>query len=268
MTQKLAKYLTKLVETQINANIQFIRTNSDHNDKNCIDDYLEKQIEIRAVKKQVMEWLDDIEEARYCVEEALKNDDKIEQIEEILDAENKQDNLDCEEEGIEADPMYEHLDRGDHSENDFLPSNNWCKTIELKDDGELFNETQLLDKNQRKTLDTFLKYGRDILKARNSNNVIPEAPKVVVIGGAGSGKSTVINCIHQLLQKMLQKPGDETQTPYVLPTATTGAASAIIEGMTIHTGVGLDFSNKHNSLTDKKKRNEKRSMQKLEITYH
>ena len=224
-----------------------------HNDDNCIAAYLDKQNEIRAVKKQVMEWLDDIEEARYCVEEAMKNEEKLEEIETMLDAENKQDNIDCEDEGLEADPMYEHLDRGDHSENEFLPSTNWCKTIELKDDGELFAETRLLDKDQRKTLDIFLKYGRDILKARNSNNVIPEAPKIVVIGGAGSGKSTVINCIHQWLQKILQKPGDEPQTPYVLPTATTGAASAIIEGMTIHTGVGLDFSNKHNSLSDKKR---------------
>ena len=45
---------------------------------------------------------------------------------------------------------------------------------------------------------------------------------------------------------------DEPQTPYILPTATIGAASVIIEGMTLHTGVGLDFSNKHNSLSDKK----------------
>ena len=42
-----------------------------HNDDICLEAYLEKQNEIRAVKKQVMEWIDDVEEARYCVEEAL-----------------------------------------------------------------------------------------------------------------------------------------------------------------------------------------------------
>ena len=59
--------------------------------------------------------------------------------------------------------------------------------------------------------------------------------------------------LKQWIQKTLQKPGDEPQTPYILPTATIGAASVIIEGMTLHTGVGLDFGNKHNSLSDKKR---------------
>ena len=63
----------------------------------------------------------------------------------------------------------------------------------------------------------------------------------------------MIESLKQWIEKTLQKPGDELQTPYILPTATTGAASAIIEGMTLHTAVGLDFSNKHNSLSDKKR---------------
>ena len=62
----------------------------------------------------------------------------------------------------------------------------------------------------------------------------------------------MIESLKQWIEKTLQKPGDELLTPYILPTATTGAASAIIEGMTLHTAVGLDFSNRHNSLSDKK----------------
>jgi ATP-dependent DNA helicase PIF1 len=102
-------------------------------------------------------------------------------------------------------------------------------------------------------LDIGLKYAREVVKARCHKNEIPEAPHVIVLGGAGSGKSTVIDSLKQWAEKTLQKPGDELQTPYILPTATTGAASAIIEGMTLHTAVGLDFSNKHTSLSDKKR---------------
>ena len=178
---------------------------------------------------------------------------KIDEVGDVLDAENKLENLDCAEEGIDADPMYEHLDRGDHSENEFLPSNNWCKRIDLKDNEQLSMEAQNLDRYQRKTLDIGLKYAREVVKARNHDNELPEAPNVIVLGGAGSGKSTVINCLTQWVHKNLQKPGDEPQAPYILPTATTGAASVIIEGMTMHTGVGLDFSNKHSSLSDKKR---------------
>ena len=52
---------------------------------------------------------------------------------------------------------------------------------------------------------------------------MPEAPRLVVIGGAGSGKSTLIKCLNQWLQKILQKPGDDPQIPYILSTATTSS---------------------------------------------
>ena len=56
----------------------------------------------------------------------------LENVETTLDAEKQQADLDCEEEGIESDPQYEHLDLGDHNEHEFTPSTNWCKTIDLK----------------------------------------------------------------------------------------------------------------------------------------
>ena len=65
--------------------------------------------------------------------------------------------LECEEEGIEADPLYGHLDLGDHNELEILPSREWYKKIELKDNDQLLGETQNLDKFQRKTLDIGLK---------------------------------------------------------------------------------------------------------------
>ena len=200
-----------------------------------------------------MEWLEPVEEARYYAEEALKNEVKVDDVEDVLDSEKKQDNLDCEEEGNEADPQFQHLDLGDHNENEFIPSTTWCKKIDLKDAEQLSNEVQSLDRHQRKTLDIGLEFARNLVKSRNHENEQPEPPHVIVLGGAGSGKSTVINSLKQWIQKTLQKPGDEPQTPYILPTATTGAASVIIEGMTLHTAVGLDFGNKHSSLSDKKR---------------
>ena len=115
----------------------------------------------------------------------------MEEYGDVIDAQNKQDLLECEEEGNEADPLYGHLDLGDHTEHEFLPSCNWYKKIELKDNDQLSEETQNLDKFQRKTLDIGLKYAREIVKARNHKNEMSEAPRVIVLGGAGSGKSTV-----------------------------------------------------------------------------
>ena len=44
-----------------------------HDDELCIKAYLEKEEEIRVNKKQVIEWLEDVEESRHYVEEVLKN---------------------------------------------------------------------------------------------------------------------------------------------------------------------------------------------------
>ena len=58
----------------------------------------------------------------------------------------------------------------------------------------------------------------------------PEAPKVMVHGSAGAGKSTVINILAIMTQKILQKPGDNPDQPCVLKAAFTGTAACNIKG--------------------------------------
>jgi hypothetical protein len=75
----------------------------------------------------------------------------------------------------------------------------------------------------------------------------------MVIGGAGSGKSTVIECFTQWTHRILAKSGDDPNSPYILKAITTGASSTLIEGSTVHCSLGFDFSSKHTSLNDKKR---------------
>ena len=75
----------------------------------------------------------------------------------------------------------------------------------------------------------------------------------MVTGGAGSGKSTVIEILCQWIHKILQKPGDDPNYPYVMKTATTGAAGVLIGGVTLHSALKFNFEGKHSSLTDKKR---------------
>ena len=87
----------------------------------------------------------------------------------------------------------------------------------------------------------------------------------MVIGGAGAGKSTVIECLSQWVHKMLSKPGDDPNSPYVLKAATTGAASTLIEGTTVHSSLGFDFSSKHSSLNDKKRELKREQLKNLKM---
>ena len=168
-----------------------------HDDDICCAEYLRKQNEIRLVKSQIMEWIDLVDEARYYVEQVLKDNLPLDDIGDELDAEGKQEDSDCNEEGIIDDPRYQHLDLGNHNELDFVASSNWCKKIDLKEEDQILKDTRNLDKNQRKVLDIGLNYAKSIVKARSSSISILEAPNLIVIGGAGSGKSTVINSLKQ-----------------------------------------------------------------------
>ena len=88
---------------------------------------------------------------------------------------------------------------------------------------------------------------------------------LVVIGGAGSGKSTVIECLTQWCHRILVKAGDDPNSSYIIKAATTGAASSLIEGSTVHSSLGFDHSSKHTSLSDKKREMKKDQLQNLKI---
>ena len=55
-------------------------------DDKCTEAYVKKRKEIEEVKKVLMEWLDPVEEARYYIEEVMKNDVNIEEVANVLDA--------------------------------------------------------------------------------------------------------------------------------------------------------------------------------------
>jgi hypothetical protein len=53
----------------------------------------------------------------------------------------------------------------------------------------------------------------------------------MVHGGAGSGKSTVIQALAKWVQYILQLPGDDPDCPYIVISAFTGAAvSTLVQG--------------------------------------
>ena len=106
-----------------------------------------------------------------------------------------------------------------------------------------------------------MKYAKDIVKGRRNANSHPKAPIYMVHGGAGAGKSAVIEVLAPWMQKILQQEGDNVECPCVLKTAFTGCAASNIDGQTLHGSFGFSFDNKHYSLSDKS-RDQKRAIMK------
>ena len=214
-----------------------------------------------------MEHLESVEEARWMMEEASKEVD-LEQIGVQLDAGHEQSQAECHLEGAVPHPDYMHLetDGFETHENNNRGSNIFKKII-IPDRNELRKESQNLDIFQREALNIGVKYAKDLVKSRRDYNNPPSATYLTVHGGAGAGKTTVIDILAKWCHSILSKEGDNTDCLYIVKTAFTGTAASKIEGQTLHTSFGFSFDNKHYSLSDKT-RDEKRILFRNLLTYH
>ena len=157
---------------------------------------------IRKVKSQVMEHLENNEEARLFVEETLK----AQEVGDTLDPEGEQDRTECELEGQMLHPDFEHLNPDDLGIVDERKGNEkQFRPIEIDSVSELIKKTRKLDFFQRKIVEKGINHSRNLVKSLKDKNSLPEPFHTIVIGGAGSGKSTVINVLKQWMHLILRK---------------------------------------------------------------
>ena len=189
---------------------------------------------VQLVKNQVMPFLEGVEEARFYCEQMEKDD--LEEIGVLLDPQNEQDEEEAQEEMDEEDagrfnilePNSVQPSVGEQPAGQF-------KHIDVPDDiHDLYSSAQNLDRWQREVLTMVIQYSRDVAKARNNGVQYPDPLFLMVHGGAGAGKSTVINEIACWVQMILTRPGDNMDCPYVAKTAFTGVAASNINGQTIN----------------------------------
>ena len=171
------------------------------------NDSYEKVKKVDLVKKQVMEYLEDVTEARYFVEEVMKELD-IEKVGIVMDPNLAQINADCEAEEFGDHPEFQHIDPDLLDNYEKVNSKSIYKNIEIKCLKTLQENTRSLDVYQRKVVDIGIKYSKDIVKSRKNCSKQPDPIYLMVHGGAGAGKSTVINVLAQWVQKILEKEGN------------------------------------------------------------
>ena len=205
---------------------------------------------IQIVKKQVMEFLDDVTEARFFVEEVMKEID-VNQTGFEMDPTLAQENLDCEDEEIVEHPDYGHINPDIVDMNDEVPLKSIYRKVEIQSMDVLKKKTRSLDEFQRHVINKAVKFAKDVVKSRNGFQKLPISPLLMVHGGAGAGKSTVIDVLAQWMQLILQKEGDDLDSPCVIKCAPTGAAAANIEGQTLHSSFNFSYDGKCYSLNDK-----------------
>ena len=221
---------------------------------------------VDLVKSIVMEYLEDVEEARYFAEIA-KADMDLETTAIQLDPEKEQRNADSDSELDEDNEygVYEHLNPDLADFLDETPKAGFYKKIDIPDEDSLKTSSRQLDYYQREVLNIAVKYSKDIVKSRKYQNPAPNAPLIMVHGGAGAGKSTVIKVVAAWTQKILQQAGDNPDCPSVIITAFCGTAASNVNGQTLHGAFGFPFGNVFTSLPDKSRDARRAALKNLKL---
>ena len=131
-----------------------------------------------------------------------------------LDAEKAKEDIECAEVEMEIDDKFIHLDPEGLESIGVMNSGNWFEKLELVNEKVLEKKTCGLDKWQRKVVDIGIGYARELRKFSNGFGSVPNGIKLVVTGGTGAGKSTVIECLAQWAHRIWQSQ-EMTQTPHM-----------------------------------------------------
>ena len=123
---------------------------------------------------------------------------------------------------------------------------------EVIDMEQLLSDTRQLVSEQQVALNRMIEYCKHLVKCQNSKQSANlRIPYLVIHGGAGTGKSTIIKIMSRWICKTLQTPGDDTDYSYFIKAAPTGKAAANIGGTTLHSVFKLNFGHNYKFLSDK-----------------
>ena len=197
---------------------------------------------VDLVKAQVMEYLEGVEEARHHLE-MLEKELDLSNIGKDMDPQGEMNNEECADLETETSE-YDYLNPDDLSILKEKENSSACyKKIEIPSNKKLIQSSRDLDPYQREVLNIVIKYSKDIVKARKPHNKPPVPPLIMVHGGAGSGKSTVIKVVAQWAEKILVQEGQDVGCPCVVIGAFCGTAAANVGGNTLHSLFGFSFNN-------------------------
>ena len=203
----------------------------------------EGKTDIEITRSKIMPHLESVTEGRLRAEEAQEN---LTEVGEKMDPAKEQENIDADDEGTAEDPDHLVLEPGELLSEGNVDTNKEkaYRRIELGNLDELAERTRKLDPEQRQVVDIGIKYAKDLVKSLSGNCEPPEPPLLIIQGGAGSGKSTVIGVLTEWMEHFLRKSADDPNHPYIIKAAYTGSAAVIISGKTLHSAFKMPFNNK------------------------
>jgi len=208
-----------------------------------------------------MEYLESIEEGTEKAKEFIDSNAGL-----FIDPQNEQDNAECEEdeEAEHPDFLIKNPDSLSTGQTETSLSSSY-KRIELYNEETIESITLRLHDEQRFVLDIGVNFAKNIVKSQKAKVQPPRAPLMVVQGGAGTGKSTIIDAMSQQMERVFRTPGDNPNHPYIIKCAFTGTAAAKIMGQTMHSAFSFNFGNEFLTLGDKSRDEKRKTLENLQV---
>ena len=236
--------------------------------ESCLALYESKRASIEKVKNILFPHQNNIEQGRALIE--LLGDARASHIGDELDAEHEQlqENDGKVATEMDANDVVRYPDDlvSSHDDANERNSSGIYRRIDISDPATMAKDVQKLDDDQRLVFDFVLQYIRDVRKMTDIQLGKRAAPPLVVYGGAGTGKSTLIRIIAKWTESTLRCDDDRhPDQPFILLTAPTGTATKNIDGLTLHSAFNMPFGNTFKSLGDKKRDQKRNELSRLKI---
>jgi hypothetical protein len=226
-----------------------------HDPTQCKQLYKENFSQIYERRQLTFPFLDAIEEAQARLEETSLEDIRPLHVGETLDSVGEQENEDGKIEGDFISEEHAGLHPGEldniHIETPTSSDFPQFKVVSVNQE-EMMTLTRQLVPEQMIVLDAIIGYCKKTARAQINGGPRIEPIRILLHGGAGSGKSNVIRICSSWAEKILRKAGDHPNKPRVLLTAPTGTAASIIGGTTLHSAFNFSFGDDLKPLSDKK----------------
>ena len=132
-----------------------------------------------------------------------------------------------------------------------MKNKDFVKPISIPNLREISESIRRMSEDQRVVFDIINKYAKTLIRSILKKDKKPEPPRLVIMGGAGSGKSFIIDTISNWLEHLFSIHfRDDYGRPFVLKAAPTGKAANVIKGVTLHSAFNLPFGNAYTSMSD------------------
>ena len=242
---------------------------TEYQSKKSISDGLARKTKIEKTKEVLFPNKNSVEEARALLEEFA--DQRPEHIGDCLDPEHELEqeeeeamkNLSQDEEYLGRDP--ENLPNLSEPPKN-LPERSYYKRADISDLETMRASVRQLDRDQRLVFDIIIEYVKKLRASENSTMQKPKAPKLKIHGSGGCGKSKLFKDITTWAEYWMSVyTNKDPDNPHVLKVAPTGRAANEIDGLTVHSGLGIEFGNAHSSLRDNKRKFMRKALSNLTV---